>query len=128
MNARSSVIRSAERGLSCIVGWLILVVFNGVYGLNRRRAWRKTTVMTGRRCHVTTSEGTTPWESCRRDFSKTCIHLTECAPEIQQHTPRLPPRRHGGTPAEEVQVHLLHRPDKKYNLGHWQQARPRMGD
>lgn len=46
MNARSSVIISAERGLSCIVGWLLLVVFNGVYGLNGRRAWRKTTVMT----------------------------------------------------------------------------------
>lgn len=47
MNARSSVILSAERGLSCIVGWLLLVVFNGDYGLNGRRAWRKTTVMTG---------------------------------------------------------------------------------
>lgn len=47
MNARSSVILSAERGLSCIVGWLLLVEFNGVYGLNRRRAWRKTAVMTG---------------------------------------------------------------------------------
>lgn len=61
MNARSSVILSAERGLSCIVGWLLLVVFNGVYGLNGRRAWRKTGAL---KCHVTTSDGTTPWERC----------------------------------------------------------------
>lgn len=88
-------------------------------------------------CHVTEVDSSTPWESCHRDFSKTCVHLTNVHQKYNTHllslrfaTPHTGKHRHrhGGTPAEEVQVHLLYRPDKKHNLRHRQQTGPRMGD